>query len=379
MVLRLDPDHPMVWRTPDSVQFGIEAPSVVLDGVAAPVERFLGALALGVAAPALSAVAAESGLAEAELDRLLIELAPVLDEGPAPPSLAGRRVAVDGRGAAAEAIARLVRGLGATLAEAPEITGATGAGRAAGPARPASSARLAGSAGSVGSASSAGSAGSATNAAAAATADAGSRSQVDVAVVISHYATSPRRAAAWLRDDVPHLLVEFGDRSIRVGPLVSPGRGPCAECLELARAEADPAWPAIAAQAIFRQAPSADALGVAAATAVVGRILVEHREGAGWAETAVRLPRRGFGSTGAADSADSAGAAGSADSPGAAGRADDAGSAGTGPGAALSVERHRAHPRCGCRSPAGNEREHVLRCGVIRSPPTRARAAPGLA
>ena len=54
--------------------------------------------------------------------------------------------------------------------------------------------------------------------------------------------------------DVPHLAVVFDDDGARVGPLVEPGAGPCLRCLDLGRRDADPAWPAIAAQLAGRPA-----------------------------------------------------------------------------------------------------------------------------
>jgi hypothetical protein len=358
MVLRLDPDHPMVWRTPTVAQFGIEAPvasvsshSRAFGGLVAPRELMLDVLARGVTRPVLAILAAENGLPPAALDELLGELAGVLLESEASAApFEGLSVAVDGAGAAAEEIALLLRRMGARL---------WGPGSGSGPAPgPAAATAFA-------------SAGTAFAASAAAGSVAPARAP-QLAVVVSHYVTDPRRAAVWLRDDVPHLLVEFGERSVRVGPVVAPGGGsvvgaagaaalgsavapgggfdgdrdaddgpgPCARCIEHTRSDADAAWPAIALQALRRTAPSADALGVATAAPVVARVLAEFVGGdASWRTRAVRILR-----------------------PGRAGHA-------------VSVERIRPHPSCGCRSLPGIERAGGLRCAVIRPPPRRARGA----
>lgn len=50
------------------------------------------------------------------------------------------------------------------------------------------------------------------------------------------------------RDAVPHLLAEVRDTVGVVGPLVLPGRSACLRCLDLARTDRDPGWPAVAAQ-----------------------------------------------------------------------------------------------------------------------------------
>ena len=315
MVLRLNPDHPMVWRTPTSVQFGVEAAVARLGSLSPPLELLLDVLARGVSRPLLSTFAANRGVGEAEVDELLTGLAGVLGDTAPAASLDRRLIAVDGCGPGAEAIEALLRQLGAVV-----VGGVGGGGRAGDGDVP--------------------DAGGADRSAGAAV---GRRP--DLAVIVSHYATSPRRAAVWLRDDVPHLLVEFGDRSARVGPVVSPPAGPCAACLEHHRVDLDPAWVAIACQAVARPAPSADALGVATAAATVGRVATEffatappESGGDGWTTHAVRVRRPGV------------------------------------PGHAITVERVRRHPLCGCRSP----RESATAVGPLpaecRPPPTTGRA-----
>jgi hypothetical protein len=309
MVLRLDPDHPMVWRTPSTVQFGIEAPvaslpthSRVFGGLVEPRELMLDLLGRGVARPVLTTLAAENGLPEAALAELLGELRDVLVDAGAPAEpFSTRSVAVDGAGPASDEIATLLHRMGAQLWPGPSERGPL----------------------------------------------------PDVAVLVSHFVTDLRRAAVWLREDVPHLLVEFGERSVRVGPVVDPGAaerpGPCARCIEQTRTDADPSWPAIAVQALRRSAPSADVLGVATAAPVVARVLGGHLSGdKTWHDHAVRVRR-----------------------PGPAGK--------PAPGDAVSVERVRPHPNCGCRSLPGIARAGALRCGVIRPPPTRGPDVPGRA
>jgi len=54
--------------------------------------------------------------------------------------------------------------------------------------------------------------------------------------------------AALARDLVPHLAAAANEAIGVVGPLVLPGRSACLRCLDLTRAERDPAWPLILAQ-----------------------------------------------------------------------------------------------------------------------------------
>ena len=48
MVLRLDPQLPVVWRTPTSIQFGVTRPSVVLHDLDLAGEKMIAALTAGV-------------------------------------------------------------------------------------------------------------------------------------------------------------------------------------------------------------------------------------------------------------------------------------------------------------------------------------------
>lgn len=66
--------------------------------------------------------------------------------------------------------------------------------------------------------------------------------------------TGPVIPPEWLRRvrHRPHLAVVVRDTAAVIGPLVLPGRSACLRCLELARADRDPAWPALAAQLVSR-------------------------------------------------------------------------------------------------------------------------------
>ena len=73
-----------------------------------------------------------------------------------------------------------------------------------------------------------------------------------------------------VRDRVPHLAVAAGEAIGVVGPLVRPGRSACMRCVDLRKAEADPAWPKIVAQATFaRVRPAACDTVLAAMTAAL--------------------------------------------------------------------------------------------------------------
>ena len=48
--------------------------------------------------------------------------------------------------------------------------------------------------------------------------------------------------------DVPHLLVQVRETAALVGPFVVPGATTCWRCVQIARTDRDPSWPALAAQ-----------------------------------------------------------------------------------------------------------------------------------
>lgn len=300
MALRIDPHVPHVWRSPTAVQFGVDRPSVVLENVSNGDERMLAALMGGVPRSALSLIAHSAGCSESHIDALLTALTPVLREGPRPEAAqqpaADLRVVIDGDGPFAASVGSLLIADGLR-------------------ARPLQAERLR-------------------------TPGTGSRDEdahIDLAVIVSDYVIAPERYGAWLRRDVPHLAVVVGDTTVRVGPLVEPGQGPCLYCLDLARTDEDAAWPAMATQLLVRRSPAVTALVVAEAAAIAARAVV------------TRL------SSGRSDLLSSS-------------RVIDAETG------AVSVRSHRPHERCGCRALPENVTALGSRRAVARSLPSSGEA-----
>ena len=63
--------------------------------------------------------------------------------------------------------------------------------------------------------------------------------------------TLPDLTDGLVRDRVPHLAVSADEAIGVIGPLVWPGRSACLRCVDLRKADADPQWPKIVAQATF--------------------------------------------------------------------------------------------------------------------------------
>ena len=98
MILRLDPRYPLVWRTPDTIQLGIDRPVAIVPGVTAPLESVIAALRVGVPRSGALMLGRQAGATDAATTALLRALAPALmdldlvdlESRPAPPS-PGRR------------------------------------------------------------------------------------------------------------------------------------------------------------------------------------------------------------------------------------------------------------------------------------------------
>ncbi len=224
MVLKLDPRFPLLWRTPTSLQFGADAPRVLLSAVTNADERMIAALVSGVSRSGLSAIGTSAGAEEAEVNRLLDAVSPALL--PASSGPARRTVALSGTGRTVDSIAALLRSHGIRV-----LVNDTG----------------------------------------------GKRPDLaipDLAIIVAQFVIEPELHGVWLRRDVPHLAVVLGDTEVRIGPMIEPGNGPCLHCLERQRTDVDPAWPAIASQLWGRGSPAETALVSSEAAALTTRLAV---------------------------------------------------------------------------------------------------------
>src|SRR5690606_41266717 len=76
------------------------------------------------------------------------------------------------------------------------------------------------------------------------------------------------------RSYVAHLPVVARGVDAVVGPLVTPGRGPCGRCVDLHRTDADARWPAVATQLLGSPSRGVEACtALLAAATAVGQVL----------------------------------------------------------------------------------------------------------
>lgn len=225
---RIDPRFPVVWRSPSSVQVGVDPPRAVLEPVGEGVERMLAALVSGVTEPGLALLSAGE-----DPDALLAALEPALER---PRGHGTPAVSVRGSGPTAALVAHLLVEHRARIAPASEH-------------------------------------------------------EPDAAVLVSHYAVPPAARGTWLRQDVPHLAIVYSDTGVVVGPVIRPGHGPCLTCVELHHRDRDPAWPALASQLMDRASSAEFGALTAEAASVAVRMLLAalHRDSPQGAEEAIAV------------------------------------------------------------------------------------------
>lgn len=192
LMLKLNPTHTMLWRTPTSVQFGADEPVAFVTEMTTACEIVITALSAGVSDVSLQAIAADAKMTPEGLSALLQQLGPALLGVDAIPYW---RVRIDGQGPAVETLRELLTTGGHQI-----VT-----------------------------------------------------EQPDLAIIVGHHVLRPDHSGAWLRRDIAHLPVLFGDTLVRIGPLVTPGSGPCLHCVYLAHAELDSAWHILATQLLNRR------------------------------------------------------------------------------------------------------------------------------
>jgi bacteriocin biosynthesis cyclodehydratase domain-containing protein len=220
MVLQIDPRYPVLWRTPTSMQIGADRSIVTLNDVTIAEEHLIAVLRKGISRSGLDMIGETVGASPDAVADLLARVGPAFRRSPSPiRRLEERRLAVTGSSVGASAIRSVLVGLGARLVEHPE--------------------------------------------------------PADLAVLVSTFSTDPNQSGAWLRRDVPHLAVVFGDSEVRIGPLVDPGSGPCLHCIERARIDDEPHWPALAGQLLGRSAHTEDPLTVSTVAPLVARAVLD--------------------------------------------------------------------------------------------------------
>ncbi len=224
MILRLDSRRPLVWRSPRCLQLGVDPRLAVLDDVTDADARLIDALTTGISRAGLSTLAAQAGVPDHRVDEVLQVVSPALLPAGEQPAAPRPAVAVVGRGVAAARVAGVIGEAGHPVAFGESITRVGGR-------RP------------------------------------------GVAVLVSGHVCDPLEHQRWLRRDIAHLPIVFGEVAVTIGPLVVPGATACLTCIETRRTAADAAWPAVAPQLWGRSATTETVEHATAAAVEVLRML----------------------------------------------------------------------------------------------------------
>lgn len=220
-MLRIDPAHPPLWRTPTTLQFGVEAVATV-DDPEPWQERLVRELERGIPEPALEPVAAALGAPVGGGTTFVNRIRRALAPAHAPAGDIDLLMPAD----ASEELRWL-------LVHAIELTGA--------------SARILH----------------------------GYEATEATTLVVAHHVLTPRTVAPFMADDRPHVPLVLMGGAIDVGPFIVPGRTACVACTALHRRDADAAWPALAGQLVAAPAPQLDGALVVEAGITAVRLIAE--------------------------------------------------------------------------------------------------------
>ena len=292
-----------LWRDHETVQLGIEPRhAVVLRGLTRADERVLDLLDGTRSVETIVEAAAGAGVDELSARRLLHALvrAHALDDGAVQPrgnererqrlapdafalALVDRRVGVAAQALADRAAATVaVHGVGRVGSTVVALLAAAGVGRVTcHDPRPVCAADLAPAGAVEPSATSRaddavlrGTQRYGADRVVAATGPAPTPTQSPTLAIVAPTGSVPAPEVMTTVRDVPHLLVQVRETSAFIGPLVVPGQTACWRCVQVARSDRDPAWPAIAAQ-LTGSAPALEPADVALCS-LAGSLAVAH-------------------------------------------------------------------------------------------------------
>ena len=218
-VYRIRSTRPLIWRTPHSIQIGIDEPRLVIDNIPENASPLIHALRDGISQEGVGLLAKQVGLTRAEADEIVRACSPGFDDDPSP---AQPITTVLGTSRISSALAGLLSQWGAasnhlTSFPLPEDAG--------------------------------------------------------VVVLVGEFLADPSWNPHLTHTSTPHLPVLFSGLSITAGPLIVPGETPCLACMELWHRDDEPEWLSVGSQLWTTPAPTAHAQGAHHAAALCALLL----------------------------------------------------------------------------------------------------------
>ncbi len=203
-VFHIRSSRPVLWRTPNSLQIGVDHPVITLEDIPDQAAPLIHALQSGVTRQGYTLLAKQLKVAPSAAAALVSGLSSAFEEEELP---ARPRLVVTGHSVARVIVAETLSqwGYDVSLATAPPTT----------------------------------------------------RTDV-VHVLATDYVADPQWLSRYGAGRSPHLPLVFSDQSVTAGPLTIPGKTPCMSCRELFLRDAQPHWLPLGTQLWGQVAPTAN-------------------------------------------------------------------------------------------------------------------------
>lgn len=99
-----------------------------------------------------------------------------------------------------------------------------------------------------------------------------------IGIVAVHSVAASLDFARYLREDIAHVPVAFENARTTVGPLITPGETPCLSCRDAHSRDRDSAWPLMHSQLIGRKTETVTIARAAEAAMLVAQVLARRQE-----------------------------------------------------------------------------------------------------
>ncbi|AVG24479.1 ThiF-like protein [Pontimonas salivibrio] len=195
-VYRLHTKRPLLWRTPNDLQVGLDVPHTVVNGIDDRAAPILHALYSGVSEGGLRLLRSQTGVSEEAVNDLLTQLAPACEPDPEPLQ---RSVYLVGTSSQMPVMAGVLGAMGVQVVSCDDVHDLPDA-----------------VPGGV--------------------------------ILVSDYVAHPDWVSVLSQTDIPHTPVIFSDLTVQVGPRIQPGHSPCLSCVDHVRRVDNPHWLTVQSQ-----------------------------------------------------------------------------------------------------------------------------------
>lgn len=202
-VFHIRSPRPLLWRTPTSLQVGVDHPVIALSDIPDEAAPLIHALQSGVSKDGYRLLAKQLKIPPQDAMAIVDGLTPAFDEDEQPPR---PRLVVTGTSVARVIVAETLSqwGFDVSLSSSPDPN------------------------------------------------------RLDVVHLLTcDYLADPTWLSRYGSGRSPHLPLVFSDQSVTAGPLIVPGETPCLSCRELFLRDGDPNWLSLGSQLWGQVAPSA--------------------------------------------------------------------------------------------------------------------------